>query len=157
MDPGDDDGLDHLERARRERARDDRAWWATTVLALCCVAGLLVAASGAIDWLFLVMAHATPDILRPSGGSTPWAGRDESQQAAVRVLVGGGCWLIGMAAAWFYRRGVPTALFGIGAVLALVVGSVLLAAVTPDAPERPEERVRLCQEHSGEPNTCPGG
>ena len=48
----------------------------------------VVAAWGAIDWVFLVVAHATPDItfFGPVEVQTTWLERDDAQRAAVRVL-----------------------------------------------------------------------
>jgi hypothetical protein len=158
--PVDDDGLDLVIRASPERPTagdvERRAWGASTVVALCAALAVVVAAWGAIDWVFLVVAHATPDItfFGPVEVETTWLERDDAQHAAFRVLIGGGLSLVGAVVAWRVRRSVAMTLLGGFALVCLISGLAMHAAVTPD---RPAERVPRCMEHSGEPNTCPGG
>jgi hypothetical protein len=162
----DDDGLDLVTRADGEppthreppadRDAGRRAWGASTLVAICAVVAVLVAAWGAFDWVFLVVAHVTPDItFGPTEAPTPWGEGDDAQQAALRVLVGGAIALVGVVTAWLLRRSIAALLLGGFVAVCLVSGLAMHAAVTPDDPPAP--RVPQCMEHSGEPNTCPGG
>ena len=125
----DDDGLDLVTGPSGQSPADvgHRTWGASTLLAVCTAAAV-VAAWGAIDWVFLVVARATPDITFFGAVEPPtsWLERDDAQRAAQR---------------------------GVG--VCLISGLAMHAGVTPDDP--PAERVPGCAEHSGEPKTRPGG
>ena len=61
------------------------------VVGVCAALAVVLAGWGAIDWVFLVVAHATPDIsFGAADPPTSWLECDDAQQAALRVLIGGG-------------------------------------------------------------------
>jgi hypothetical protein len=155
----DDDGLDLVTGPSAQSSADvgHRTWGASALLTVCTAVAVVVAAWGAIDWVFLVLDRATPDItfFGPVEPPTSWLERDDAQRAAVRVLIGGAIALVGAGTAWFLRRSVAAMLLGGLVGVCLISGLAMHAGVTPDDP--PAERVPGCAEHSGEPNTCPGG
>ena len=93
----------------------------------------------------------------PSETGWTWAGRADAQRHARRVMLLSLLPAAGVLLALAGRRSVAAGLLGIGAVVGLLVGAGLHAAVTPDLPDVPERRAPYCGEHSGEPARCPGG
>jgi hypothetical protein len=65
---------------------------------------------------------------------------------------------IGVVLGLWWRRREAVVVFGAGAGVALVLGLTGYAMAAKDKPSRPawEDAPHYCQEHSGEPNTCPG-
>jgi hypothetical protein len=155
----DDDGLDLVTGPSAESPSDvgHPAWGASALVAVSTAAAVVVAAWGAIDWVSLVLDRATPEISFFGAVEPPtsWRERDDAQRAAGRVLIGGAIALVGAGTAWFLRRSVAAMLLGGLVGICLISGLAMRAGVTPDDP--PAEHVPGCAEHSGEPNTCPGG
>ena len=134
------------------RSRAAAPGWAVPTVALLTVAWLLVTPVLAIGsltelWTFL-------------GEQPTAADHDRAQRRALlATLVAAGCpaaaWVVG--ARW--QRGAVQALFAVGAVSGLVGGLLLYGMVSPESPPAPlrDEGPRICQEHSGGDNRCPGG
>jgi hypothetical protein len=104
-----------------------------------------------VDWLAdqFALAFTTPSFDPP----------EARRLGVVSAVVGTGIALVGFGLALLWRRTSAVVIFACGAVTSLVVGLSLHALGTPDEPERPawEDRPRVCQEHSGGDNRCPGG
>jgi hypothetical protein len=86
-----------------------------------------------------------------------WLRRRWGVVAAVWLVVAGTSLpAVGRVLALRWRRAVAAALFGAGAVICLLAGLGFHAVTTPDGPPAPDPVHRVCQEHSGDDNRCPG-
>jgi hypothetical protein len=104
-----------------------------------------------VDWLAdqFALAFTTPS----------FDPQEARRLGAISAVVGTGVASTGLGLALLWRRTAAVVIFAGGAVASLVVGLSLHALGTPDEPPRPawEDRPRVCQEHSGGDNRCPGG
>ena len=131
--------------------------WGVFLLSLLAVLWLLGAPAQAWGWLTEVLSQPLPGFLPGDTGTPTWAGRVDAQRHARTVLLLGLLPAAGLLLALRWRRAVVAVLFGGAAVVSVLVGAWMVAAVTPDAPDVPDPAPRYCQEHSGGEATCPGG
>ena len=140
--------------SRQPRVRTDGPMpgWAVATITLLTVAWLLGTPFLAIGSL--------ADLWTFSGEQPTPADHDRAQRhALMTTVVATGCPAAAAVLAARRRRGVVQAVFGVGAVLGLVGGLLVHAAVSPEVPDPParDDGPRVCQEHSGGDSTCPGG
>ena len=146
-------------RSPRRAERPDAVSWLRAVLAVLAV-GWALAASWQVVLFLGDLAGGVSDALTdwwPSDTQREWAGRADAQRHARRVVLLSLVPAAGVLLALAGRRYVGAGLLGLCAVVGLLVGGGLHAAVTPDLPDVPERRAPYCGEHSGEPARCPGG
>jgi hypothetical protein len=133
--------------------------WRSAAFGVVAVLYLVTAAQGALIVVGDLLGWASDSFWNWAGSTTP-SGREELRDDVLGLTVRGACLAgAGVVLGLWWRRRQMLAVSGAAVVVALVVGMTTYALAAEDQPDRPswEDRPRVCQEHSGDGNDCPGG
>ncbi|SEL82680.1 hypothetical protein SAMN04515665_12072 [Blastococcus sp. DSM 46786] len=142
------DGTDVAERP---------AIWQRAALAVVAFAYLWTAVQGAWTLAGDLWGWAADSIFAWTD-TTPSSGREALREHVLALAMRAACLAgVGVVLGLWWRRRLVLAVSGAGVAAALVVGVGVHWLAAPAVPDQPEEgRPRVCQEHSGGDNRCPG-
>jgi hypothetical protein len=139
-----------------ESTPDRSPFWMRAAMAVVAVAYLAVAVHGVWTVVGDLLDWASENALSWPG-ATPVSGREPLREdVRASTVQGVSVAAVGVVLGLWWRRRLAVAVFGGALVIALVAGLTTYALAAEDQPQRPDVRPRVCQEHSGGGNECPG-
>ena len=127
--------------------------WLRVLLGLLVISWLSIGCWQVVLYSGDLVSGAGDRVLDFSPSDTPhaWTGRVDAQRHAQTLMLLALLPAAGALVALAARQRVAAALLGIGAVLGLLIGAGLYAAVTPD-----DREPQYCQGWGGADHPCPG-